>query len=232
MWKRFLILSTGLACGLFCIRLFLQHDVTEALPSAASEKKDVRSEGKLVQHAETRPAGGVPSLFTSPFGNASSQDVKIAGQVDARSKKMMERGYGTPAEYHIAPLAQLQLMAKQGDVYALLQLGEQLRNESGELVKQEGYDFSASAREQSYKYFAKAVEIGHIRAAAILAKNYAEDGNLVEAYAWNALAKTLGDNSNDAWASATFNGISQSEQKDALRKSSDYYALAIRRFNK
>lgn len=168
------------------------------------------------------------SPFDAHGGIALIDRVKLISDRKARMKKL---GYETPEIYYSMSLKKLRALAKTGDMFALAQLGEQYFSESDVLELDPDYDFSVSPRGEAKKYLTLAINAGHVRVAAVLAKQYAAEGQMVEAYAWNILAEKVGDFSGRAWGKEAYNNLTVHERRVANLRSEEMLAIALKRFS-
>ena len=132
----------------------------------------------------------------SPFSDSVSSDIK-SELVAARRRKMEALGYSTPDSYYKMGLKQLEDLAKAGDAYAMTQLAEQYYNEADFLKADAGFNSSVKAKDLAEKYYEDAFLSGYIHLAAVISRQMIEEGNLIDAYAWNMLSKSFNDHSND-----------------------------------
>lgn len=129
----------------------------------------------------------------SPFSTAPPPVVPDAKtRATERMKKMQEMGLNTPEKYFFMPLRTLKELGKTGDVFALLQLGQQYWDEVAMLEQDPDYDFKANPRSLALQYTQEAYLAGYNRAALVLANRLSQD-NPTEAYAWALVSQELGD---------------------------------------
>nr|WP_315213003.1 hypothetical protein [uncultured Duganella sp.] len=127
----------------------------------------------------------------SPFSGAAPTETTIAQQrYDAREKRMAQGGYGTPAEYFYLPLAQLKQLAATGNIYALIQLGQQYWDEPDAIAAQAGFDASVPPNKLAVAYFSRAVMAGATQPALTLATRLSAS-EPSESYAWALFAEKL-----------------------------------------
>ena len=103
---------------------------------------------------------------------------------------MAQGGYGTPAEYFYLPLTKLKELAANGNVFALLQLGQQYWDEPDAMVSEAGFDTSAPPNKLAVAYFSRAIMAGATQPALTLATRLSAS-EPSEAYAWALFAETL-----------------------------------------
>lgn len=131
-------------------------------------------------------------IFASPFGRGTPvQQVESPEQV--RRRHMESAGYNTPEPYHHLPPTQLIAMAKQGDLFAMLQLGERYVYENQLAKSPEASAYQGSSVEIGKRYFVDAVNAGHIPMAKALSRIYTEEHNYVAAYAWELVYARMSD---------------------------------------
>ncbi|MBB3118408.1 hypothetical protein FHS03_001439 [Massilia violacea] len=134
-----------------------------------------------------------PSWSRSPFGRAAPLAESQPRAIERRKEQMKEGGYYTPEEYFTLPLKELQKRAKAGDIYALLQLGQQYYYEGPALLEEDGYQLDEDPRFVGKRHFADAAVGGHGQMPAVLAQLYAAEGDMVNAYAWRLFGEQLGE---------------------------------------
>ncbi|UTY60206.1 hypothetical protein [Massilia sp. erpn] len=134
-----------------------------------------------------------PSWARSPFGRAVPLADSRPRPIERRKEQMKAGGYYTPEEYFTLPLKELQTRAKAGDIYALLQLGQQYYYEGPALQEEEGYQLDEDPRFVGKRHFAAAAVGGHGQMPAVLAQLYAAEGDMVNAYAWQLFGEQLGE---------------------------------------
>ncbi len=117
----------------------------------------------------------------------------------ARRKKMIELGYMVPTEYYSKDLKTLRQMAKAGDAYAMVHIGEKYYFEmQGQLTHPE-FDRNLDYPNAAKQSFKDALVAGNIRSAGIIAEVYYQEKNVTEAYAWHLVSDQLGDNISAEW---------------------------------
>lgn len=127
----------------------------------------------------------------SPFSDSAANDTTLAQQrYEAREKRMAQGGYGTPTEYYYLPLTKLKELASRGDIYALLQLGQQYWDEPDALASEAGFDRSAPSNKLAVEYLSRAVMAGATQPALTLATRLAAS-DPTESYAWALFAEKL-----------------------------------------
>ena len=103
---------------------------------------------------------------------------------------MAQGGYGTPAEYYYLPLTKLKELASNGDIFALLQLGQQYWDEPDAIASEAGFDTSAPPSKLAVEYLSRAVMAGATQPALTLATRLAVS-EPAESYAWALFAEKL-----------------------------------------
>jgi len=160
--------------------------------------------GKRDARDENAPGGS--SWPGSPFGSgqvATGETPPRPAYIIARQKKMESLGYGSPPEYYEMDLKTLKKLAKQQDVFALLQLAEQYYNEERRLSSDPEFPRNEDPKQLAKQYLANAAGAGHSRAASILARHYFEENDPVNAYAWRLVSEQIGDGTNPVWGADT-----------------------------
>lgn len=170
------------------------------------------------------------SSLDSPFARGGAQRPDPAQLIEERAALMKQLGLATPPEYDRMPLAQLKERARAKDIFALLQLGVQYQHQNNALEFDKDYDFGKDPQLESKRYLTEAVNAGHIHASTILAKQYAESGDTVEAYAWNSLAERLWDTSNKEWSKTAFAALTPEERLRGEQRANELFIAASQRF--
>lgn len=117
----------------------------------------------------------------------------------ARRKKMIALGYMVPTDYYSKDVKTLKQLAKAGDAYAMVHLGEKYYFElNGQIANPEferGLDYPVAAKQA----FKDALVAGNVRSAGIIAEIYFQEKNPTEAYAWHLVSDQLGDDISAEW---------------------------------
>lgn len=155
----------------------------------------------------------------SPFSSTVPQRADEAVRVARRRAKMAAAQYETPPQYYTMSLAQLQKLAGKGDVFAMIQLGEQYAFEQEALEFDPAFDVRADPKGVSKHFFIQAIGRGYTHLASVLASQALEGGNLVEAYSWHLLAESYNDVSDGEShrRKAAFLSMSQEQTTSALK---------------
>ncbi|MBC3881772.1 hypothetical protein H8K35_11210 [Undibacterium sp. LX40W] len=123
----------------------------------------------------------------------------VSAEELARRKKMSDLGYMVPTDYYTKDLKTLKQLAKSGDAYAMVHLGEkyyfELNGQTNNPEFEQGVDYPAAAK-QSFK---DALVAGNVRSAGIIAELYFQEKNSTEAYAWHLISDQLGDDISANW---------------------------------
>ncbi|WMW81036.1 hypothetical protein RF679_01845 [Undibacterium cyanobacteriorum] len=121
----------------------------------------------------------------------------------ARRQKLQNLGYMVPTDYYTKDLKTLRQLAKAGDAYAMVHLGEkyafELNGQTSNPEFEQGVDYAKAAK-QSFK---DALVAGNIRSAGIIAELYFQEQNVTEAYAWHLVSDQLGDDISANWFKRT-----------------------------
>lgn len=174
------------------------------------------------------------ALVTNSTQGTRSQENEMQAldkRIALRRKKMAGSHYATPHEYDSMSLKTLKELAKKGDVFAMLQLGEQFYSEGAELRSNPEYE-TVDNKLVAKQYFADAVAAGHIHIADILVAKYVEENNLVDAYAWHLLSKRFKDVGIDELyrRDSIYAGLSNEQINEANIKFAALWQQATRRF--
>jgi hypothetical protein len=127
----------------------------------------------------------------------------ISPEEAARRKKMEALGYMVPADYLTKDLQSLKKLAKSGDAYAMVHLGEKYYFELNKNPENPDYDPQTDYANQAKSTFKDALVAGNIRSAGIIAELYLQENNLVDAYAWHLISDRLGDSISADWFRTT-----------------------------
>ncbi len=134
-----------------------------------------------------------------------------------KERKMQELGYLLPPEYHDKDLFTLQALAKNGDIWALVHLGERYYFDIGVRAdhpdRRAALDYPKLAKDA----FREALARGHRHSAAILAEVHLLEKNSVDAYAWILIAEKQGDDISVDWFRRTkdFQNLASTERAKA-----------------
>lgn len=135
----------------------------------------------------------------------------ISAEEAARRKKMADLGYLLPPEYYSKDLKTLRKMAKAGDAFAMMHIGEkyyfEMNGQTNHPEFESNMDYSNAAK-QSFK---DALAAGNIRSAGIIAELYFQEKNTAEAYAWHLVSEQLGDSISADWFRRTDMAMQASE---------------------
>ena len=132
----------------------------------------------------------------SPFGlgGATTPDPKEI--ILKRRQKMSADSLITPEDYFNMGIKQLSGLAESGDSFAMLQLAERYWSEADNLAS----DPDARVNEDSHKiaisYFEAAFRGGVLNIPVVLGKRAFESGDIIEAAAWDIMARHMGQNAN------------------------------------
>lgn len=128
-------------------------------------------------------SNGFSGIFASPFGRPVSSDTVDNDDVQSRRRRMKHGGYSTPDRYHSLTSTYLVEMAKTGDVYAMLQLGDRYSYEDLD-ARTPGLSPYSGDKDIGKRYFIDAANAGHHEIVQVIIQMYAQDGNPVTAHAW------------------------------------------------
>ena len=186
-----LLTITG-ACAMLAIGYFV-FDAADPAPQSPVSPQ-------LTEPAPSASASNAPRFGdhpshiqsgSSPFSGAAARETALTQQRhDAREKRMAQGGYGTPAEYFYLPLTKLKELASNGDIYALLQLGQQYWDEPDVIASEAGFDTSAPPNKLAVEYLSRAVMAGATQPALTLATRLSAS-DPTESYAWALFAEKL-----------------------------------------
>lgn len=161
----------------------------------------------------------MPALAAAAPADKAEPEV-VSPEEAARRKKMADLGYLLPPEYYNKDLKTLRKLAKAGDAFAMMHMGEKYYFEMNGQTNHPEYESTmdyANAAKQSFK---DALAAGNIRSAGIIAELYFQEKNTTEAYAWHLVSDQLGDSISADWFRRTDMAMQASEaikQAAALR---------------
>jgi hypothetical protein len=143
---------------------------------------------------QAHAAKSLAASLGSPFGRGAPPSQRSVEQRAQERKLVMEKNhYSTPAAYFTMSLKELQARARQNDVFALLQLGQQYWAESEEIATDPSYDKATSPQNTAISMMSAAATQGHSHAATITASMYESQGQGLQAYAWMLISEQMGD---------------------------------------
>lgn len=123
----------------------------------------------------------------------------ISAAETARRQKMEKLGYMLPPDYYRKDLASLKKLAKSGDGFAMMHLGERYYFELNGQPQHPDYDARLDYRELARQEFMASLVAGKVRPAGIISELYLQEHNVVDAYAWHLLSDKLGDSISADW---------------------------------
>ena len=193
----------------------------EAAP-ALSTQGNTQSMSKQKQSSQSSAKN---DWSASPFELADGTDVQLTPQANsvtaaqsmlalpepeiitpeeaARRKKLHDLGYMVPPEYYEKNLKTLKQMAKKGDAYAMVHLGEKYYFELNGQTQHPEYESNVDYNRAAKQSFQDALAAGNVRSAGIIAELYFQEKNSLEAYAWHLVSGRLGDDISAEWFSRT-----------------------------
>ena len=247
MKKAHRILVTAVVSTMIGAIYLSNGELSSAAPDHAQDKAELKH-AQAIGQTEARNNASTATLAhnntsstqmeswqTSPFasgegklGNEASTSSKpaspeaevVSAEELARRKKMQDLGYMVPTDYYQKDLRTLRQMAKNGDAFAMVHLGEKYyfelngRDQSPDFEK--GVDYATEAR----RSFSQALAAGNIRSAAIISETYMQENKRIEAYAWHMLSEQLGDRISAEWFKRTqlYTSLTAQERKSAQEK--------------
>lgn len=188
--------------------------------------------GTATPEANASRLAAPASSIVSPFGRGQPQattDPALRRQL--RQKKLESLGYSTPPDYYRMPLKSLYQLADRGDLFAMIQLGEQYYSETLDLESDPDFDVRLPPRQIGMQYLQDAALAGHVHVALIVANKFLESNQPDEAYAWARLAEQLGDRGAARPARQILDGLTPAQLKSANARFDDLYFRATARFN-
>ncbi|MBR7800403.1 hypothetical protein [Undibacterium fentianense] len=228
MMKKIHLVGFGLVCMLSIMAWSLLGNRSQnASPqnheeSAADTKLANTSPPHQGLHGEEEPHHKLSGTHASPFelSNMSPQmmdqiareakltpnnmlEVPVSEPISpteaARRKKLEDLGYMLPPDYYTKDLKALRKMAKAGDSYAMMHIGEKYYFELQGQPNHPEFDKSINYGQAAKVAFQDALIAGNIRSAGIIAELYYQEKNALEAYAWHLVSDRLGDDISADW---------------------------------
>ncbi|AZP12321.1 sel1 repeat family protein [Undibacterium parvum] len=153
---------------------------------------------------ELGPANTETSL-NMPNNQASNSLVELPEKEEispreaARRKQMEQLGYMVPPEYYTKDLKTLRKMAKAGDAFAMVHIGEKYAFELNGQKDNPEFDPSMNYPDAAKQSFKQALVAGNIRSAGIISELYFNENNALEAYAWHIVSEQMGDSISADW---------------------------------
>jgi len=215
-FRLFIIVSvTVVIAGAVFGRFVSSH---EAGPDGDAVAGALVSEGRAFPESSRvkTPSEKNASWGASPFSTDIPPAIDSRKRIALRRVKMEAFRYQTPPAYDVMDLKTLTNLARQGDVNAMVQLGEQYGSEQDELQQDPYYDIKVDPNATSRRYFQGAIREGYTHLAAVMSRKSFDKDDLVDAYAWNILAERMNDKSNGNFyrERQSFDRMTQA-QKDA-----------------
>lgn len=192
----------------------------ERTAANAPGRGDMLADNQVPAWQSSPFSNGAPAATTSAAGNAAPEPEVVPPAEAARRKKMKELGYMIPTEYYKKDVRSLRELARNGDPYAMVHLGEKYYFELSGAKQHPEFDPSMDYTQAARESFTGALAAGNIRSAAIISETYIQENNAVEAYAWHLLSEQLGDSISAEWFKRTklYAGISEQEKQQARAK--------------
>lgn len=134
-----------------------------------------------------------PSLAEAP------EKEEISPQEAARRKKMEQLGYMVPPDYYTKDLKSLRKMAKAGDAFAMVHIGEKYAFELNGQKDHPEFEPGMNYPEAAKQAFKQALVAGNIRSAGIISELYFNENNALESYAWHIVSEQMGDSISADW---------------------------------
>jgi hypothetical protein len=158
------------------------------------------------------------SWGSSPFAlGAQHTATDQTEMIKQRRKVMTAGGYQTPERYFSMSVKELRQLASVGDVSAMLQLGERHWSESASADHDPELDVEGISRDVATRYFIRALQGGAAMVTTVMAKRTYGNGDIVEAAAWDRLARRYGQHQNNQAVDTarTFTGMSAQQSAAA-----------------
>ncbi len=143
-----------------------------------------------------------PTAASAASVTAPEPEIISAAEA-ARRQKMEKLGYMLPPDYYRKDLASLKKLAKTGDGFAMMHLGERYYFELNGQPQHPDYDAKLDYRDLARQEFMASLVAGKVRPAGIISELYLQEHNVVDAYAWHLLSDKLGDSISAEWFKRT-----------------------------
>nr|WP_315468578.1 hypothetical protein [uncultured Undibacterium sp.] len=164
-------------------------------------------------------------IKNQPQNMAALPVAEVVSPAEAeRTKKLQELGYMLPPEYYSKDLKTLRRMAKAGDAFAMMHIGEKYYFEIQGQSQHPDFDKNMDYAKAAKQSFQDALAAGNIRSAGIIAELYFQEKNPTEAYAWHLVSDQLGDSISADWFRRTEMAMQAS---DALKQAAAERATQI-----
>ncbi|WP_395005457.1 hypothetical protein [Undibacterium sp.] len=145
-------------------------------------------------------AQGAKQVPSQPQNMAALPEQEVTSPAEAeRTKKLQELGYMLPPEYYSKDLKTLRRMAKAGDAFAMMHIGEKYYFEMQGQTQHPDFEKNMDYAKAAKQSFQDALAAGNIRSAGIIAELYFQEKNPTEAYAWHLVSDQLGDSISAEW---------------------------------
>lgn len=209
--QKSLLVSVGCLIALAALvnRCTTQPDTQVTRSDAGLEAEHVPSRGTVAL---------APTWGASPFSVELPQvpDKKVL--ISARRTRMVSGGIETPDAYFHMNFKELTRLGQQGDVAALLQLGERYWSEPHTLAYDPDTNLKDNAKDVAIQYFVLAIRGGALQAADLVARRTLESGDIVEAAAWRMALQKIGRLQNDATSTTAFSQLTYEQHAMAQRR--------------
>ncbi|MBJ7310732.1 hypothetical protein ACFOLJ_18960 [Rugamonas sp. CCM 8940] len=210
--------------AIFALAIFFLLDDNSSNPHKISQPK---SDIRLAQsNLERERASG---LGPSPFSIGNPALPNKIELIASRKQTMIAGGYTTPDKYFHMDIKELMPLSKTGDAFASLQLGERYWNESKALEYDPDMDYSDAPKKIAIRHFMVAIREGAGNVTAIIARRMLDDGNILEAAAWDMISQQHGQMGNQAYFINNRAFLKMSyEQLNMAQKRADEIAVELR----
>ncbi|MBV1775520.1 hypothetical protein KSF73_07295 [Burkholderiaceae bacterium DAT-1] len=157
-------------------------------------------------------------------GGAAAEKEALSPEAERRRKQMEKLGYFLSPDYYTKDLATIKKLAKGGDAFAMMHLGEKYYFELKDQPGNPEFDPKANYGDLAKEAFRQALVAGNIRSAGIIAELYLQEKNVQDAYAWHLVSAKLGDDISAEWFQKT--ELAQ-QASDAVKQAAELQAQKI-----
>ncbi|MFZ6748644.1 hypothetical protein [Undibacterium sp. Ren11W] len=188
--------------------------------AGASQMSEKSRSGSTLNPGKPGMQNGGNNLQASPFelGQANNEAIanmpnnlasnslvelpekeEISPHEAARRKKMEQLGYMVPPDYYTKDLKTLRKMAKAGDAFAMVHIGEKYAFELNGQKDHPEFEPDMNYPDAAKQAFKQALVAGNIRSAGIISELYFNENNALESYAWHIVSEQMGDSISADW---------------------------------
>lgn len=164
----------------------------------------------------------------SPEGDAEAQ---ASLQAQVKQHGLSELGYLIEERYYKMSLQDLHNATKKGDAQALTHLAERYLFELDGHPQAPGFQPGFNYREAARALLQDAFTLGNSHAAAMVSESYLTDRQILDAAAWNLVAKRVGDKLSADWFTTTadYQALSPQQLQSVTQRSEQIWQQLLAR---